>query len=236
LTKLVNKEEVYQTLMSTGVLQIDPICDLSTVEEFNSMWLDISKNWNNIFDMDNEHILLVFESNSKGLWPPEEGKVWPGSKQMTTYGNLFWKTTSIENIDEGVVYTIELQESRSTTERIFYPSDNILQKYKSLIAVYDQEKNNIIKNYFPLHRATFNNITYCAGNAFLPLHNDGDGNIDTSRIVQTLDNTKDHTIYVNNVKYNFVKGESYLFNAYIPHEIKPAAGRRLTISSCIIKN
>lgn len=226
--------DLLSKLRTEGIVAIPPVCGTATIDGIRQFWGETSLFLRPFFDLENEHILFVLDSTSKGKWPPEEGGLWPGYKQRTQDGNLQWKTTKVRRLDQGDIYTIELQGPKKTYEQIFFPSNSLLGQCRGIFAEYETAASRIINGLFPGHKATFTTLTYVSGGRFIPRHNDGQENFDTLRIVQTISNTRDHTIFVNDKPYKFGDYESYLFNAFFPHEVKESKGARLTLNSCLL--
>ncbi len=232
----MDQKNIFNSLETIGFIRIPPLLDENLLSKFYILWSSLSKKWTEFIDLNNAHILIVFDSESKNLWPPKEGHMWPGYKQKTTKGNLIWKTESLFETSEGRFFKIDLQQTPPTAEYIFYPNEEFLKQNASLLDSYRKKRDEILKDVFPEHRATFCSLTYISGNSFLPGHTDGSKTLETSRIVQTIENTRQHSIVINDQPIHFKKGEAYLFNAFHKHELLPDSGYRLTLSSCIIKS
>lgn len=231
----MTSEQVKQSLLEKGVVTIPSICDTAHTQLLLEAWKHLSQPLCSVVDFNHCHILLVFESASQGAWPPGKGEVWPGYKQKTDSGNLVWLTTEQVEMDYGSFYKIELQGERSVSEYIFYPNEALLRPVLPVIEQYQSLEREILCHYFVNHHPTFCSFTYVSGSASLPRHNDGQSPLETSRIVHTIQNQRDHSLFMNEEKFLSRGGESYLLNAFLPHEIKEAEGARLTISSCIVR-
>lgn len=226
-------------LKNTGISHIQNALPYQTVTAMQILWSEIEKHLllnNPSFDNENAYVLTVLDASDEPQWPPEQGRVWPGSKQKTTESNLFWKTVSVEKNYFSTTYTIQLTENPSLIQKVIYPKKDYMRSFlEPLSEINRWLTDNIGSRYFPQHKITFSNLTYISGAGHLPEHTDGDDHLDSVRYIQVLNKSRKHIISCNQKVYDIDPGQPFFLNAFLPHRIDPEIGFRLTFNCCFLK-
>lgn len=215
----------YEELVETGIAQIPPVVN---GDQYIEIWEYFSKYM--IEDWDNAYIYICFQPYNK--WPSKEiGKTQKHLVSKFSKNEFYWKTLNQYDSIIGKLFEIELYPF-GVTQKIYFLNDYYRKFFKSEINLFYQNATTALSKIADVSKMRGNTgITYISGEKFLPNHTDNYEPMTSLRVNQLLQQTRNHTITVNDVDYNFKPNETYIMNAYHNHEIKPCEGYRLSISS-----